>query len=165
MSNIRSENIQIFPLAKPRKENISSRLFYEQNVTNLLRQLMDTDGFIIQSCTISNNICDDDLIFNIHGYYFKIEKGTDLGDLSTGNYIIAEIHLSETEPVEIDGQDEDDYYTGLDIICVTNLSNDDLNSKRLILFEKVNDEWTSYNSSYNKFNPQSLVISGIDGKH
>ena len=164
MSKIRSEHISIFPLAKPRTNN-TSRLFYEQNVTNLLRQLMDTDGFIIQSCTISNNVCDDDLIFNIYGYYFKIKSGTDLGDLSTGNYIIAQIKLTETEPVEIDGQDNDNFYTGLDILCTNELESTDINIKRLVLFEKINNEWQVPSSSFTKFNLQSMLITGIDGKH
>lgn len=165
MSNIQSGNINIFPLAKPRTTNYS-RLFYEQHVTNMLRQLMDTDGFIIQSCSISSdNKCIGDLIFNLYGYYFKINSGTDLGDLSTGNYINAKITLTETEPIEIVGQDEDNMYTGLEIICSDDISNNNPNTKILTLFTKIGDKWEPLSSSFNKFNPQSLIVDVIDGKH
>ena len=164
MSNIKSTDISIFPLAKPRQNN-TSRLFYEQNVTNLLRQLMDTDGFIIQPCELDGNKCKGELIFNLYGYYFKINNGATLVDDLNGTYIIARITLTETEPVEIDGQDDNDLYTGLDIICTDTISNDNTNSKTLVIFEKINDSWQPYNSSFNKFNPQSLIITGIDGKH
>ena len=165
MSNIKSENISIFPLAKPRINN-TSRLFYEQNVTNLLRQLMDTDGFIIQPCELNGNVCNGDLIFNLYGYYFKIDHETTLtDDMTTGNYIIAQIKLTENEPVEIDGQDDNDVYTGLDILCTDEIESNNSNAKRLVIFEKINGEWQVPSSSFNKFNPQSLVITGIDGKH
>lgn len=170
MSNIQSQYIKIFPLAKPRKNNIASRLFYEQNVTNLLRQLMDTEGFIIQPCEIDNNTCKGDLIFNLYGYYFEIKSGTNLGDLSTGKYIIANILLSSQEPIEIEGQDEQKedtyFYTGLEINCTDDISNKNSNVKSLILFEKNDsDNWEIYKPSLNKFDVRSLLISGIDGKH
>lgn len=168
MSNIKSTDISIFPLAKPRLDN-TSRLFYEQNVTNLLRQLMDTDGFIIQDCEINNTESNKDLIFNLYGYYFKIKREAISTILSTnlnnGEYIIAKIKLTQQEPIEIDGQDDNDLYTGLEIICNDTIpQNNDSNSKTLVLFEKVNNEWKPYNNSLNKFNSQSLSISGIDGK-
>lgn len=164
MSNIESKSINIFPLAKPRTSNYS-RLFYEQHVTNMLRQLMDTDGFIIQSCSINDNKCVGDLIFNLYGYYFKINSGAYLGDLSAGNYISAKITLTESEPIEIVGQDENDVYTGLEIICTDDISNDNPNIKMLTLFTKIEDKWQPITSSFNKFNPQSLIVDIIDGKH
>lgn len=164
MSNIKSTDISIFPLAKPRQNNIS-RLFYEQNVTNLLRQLMDTDGFIIQPCELDGNKCKGELIFNLYGYYFKINDGATLVDDLNGKYIVATIKLTENEPVEIDGQDDNDLYTGLNIICRDTISNDNPNVKTLTIFEKVDNNWQPCSSSFNKFNPQSLIITGIDGKH
>lgn len=164
MSNIKSTDISIFPLAKPRQNN-TSRLFYEQNVTNLLRQLMDTDGFIIQPCELDGNKCKGELIFNLYGYYFKINNGATLVDNLNGEYIIARITLTENEPVEIEGQDDNDLYTGLEIICSDNISNNNPNTKILTLFTKIGDKWEPLSSSFNKFNPQSLIVDVIDGKH
>ncbi len=99
MSYINKDAISVFPLAKNRPSDRSARLFYENNVANIIRQLVDTEGFIIlpeagtdatQDLFVLNNdssktILDGaedllkitfsinaPLVFNLYGYYFNI---------------------------------------------------------------------------------------------
>lgn len=99
MSYINKDAISIFPLAKNRPSDRSARLFYENNVANIIRQLVDTEGFIIlpeagtdatQDLFVLNNdssktVLDGaedllkitfsinaPLVFNLYGYYFNI---------------------------------------------------------------------------------------------
>lgn len=99
MSYINKDAISVFPLAKNRPSDRSARLFYENNVANIIRQLVDTEGFIIlpeagtdatQDLFVLNNdssktILDGSeeslkitfsinapLVFNLYGYYFNI---------------------------------------------------------------------------------------------
>lgn len=171
---INSNNIDIFPLSKPRV-NKSSRLFYEENVTNLIRQIVDIDSFIIEGPEklSDSGKLDKDLIFNLFGYYFKIISGTDLSDISSqnGNYIIGEIELDKSNPdipFELKGQDDttSNTFTGINITNVESLPTiDDVNKHFLVLFKKSGNEWLINDDSYKKFNSQSFNISGIDGKH
>lgn len=99
MSYINKDAISVFPLAKNRPSDRSARLFYENNVANIIRQLVDTEGFIIlpevetdltQDLFVLNNdssktVLDGaedslkitfsisaPLVFNLYGYYFNI---------------------------------------------------------------------------------------------
>lgn len=99
MSYINTDAISVFPLAKNRPSDRSARLFYENNVANIIRQLVDTEGFIIlpeagtdatqdlfvlntdSSKTVLDGAEDllkitfsihAPLVFNLYGYYFNI---------------------------------------------------------------------------------------------
>ena len=87
MSFIASNNISIFPLSKNRPNDRSSRLFYENNIANLLRQTVDVEGFMIslpEDFTLNVSNVEDggknkitlstlnNIIFNLYGYYFNI---------------------------------------------------------------------------------------------
>lgn len=101
MSYISSSNISIFPLSKNRPNDRSSRLFYENNIANLLRQTVDVEGFIISSpdefvldATVAadgarNKITITTLnhiIFNLYGYYFDIGNPSQATILHTITY-------------------------------------------------------------------------------
>ena len=45
--HISTNNIHVFPLARNRKNDRSARLFYENNIANIVRQVVDRTGFII----------------------------------------------------------------------------------------------------------------------
>lgn len=97
---IASNNVEVFPLAKPRPDQRTSRLLYEENLTGIIRQVVDINSFIINNgntpslninyvvdannnvtSTIADVTLDSDLEFNIYGYYFKLKKGTSFKDL------------------------------------------------------------------------------------
>lgn len=103
---VASESVKGFPLGKPRSGNsndLTSRIFYESMVTNLIRQLVDVDGFLISSpgiyinpSTVNDNykITDADLEFNLGGYWFKVNKGTVIVPTSPNDH---ETPLDETK--------------------------------------------------------------------
>ena len=96
--HINTSSIHVFPLAKNRQEDRSARLFYENNIANLTRQVVDNVGFIItpksedlstgisykMSTTQPVNgdyvgydfILKSDFCFNLYGYYFMLEPET-----------------------------------------------------------------------------------------
>ena len=141
-----SGKVLAFPLGKPRTSgirDISSRIFYEQNVSNLIRQLIDFEGFIISGDQTlnSNGQITNPLLFNLGGYYFEISPGTELLSwpvldrdgypLKSGSENISPAYiyaLIQIEPLsvavgpdvtatikEISGQDADGVYKGLEI--------------------------------------------------
>ena len=144
-----SSRIKAFPLGRPRSqgsEDITSRIFYEQTVSNLIKQLINTKGFIIKcpkTITTSGNLSSE-LEFNLGGYWFNISSGTNIFPLennvlvyekvdikedepgtsiTSANpcYIYACIKLTSTVPYEISGQDElyksQNVYRGLRFIA------------------------------------------------
>lgn len=136
---VASASVRAFPLGRPRSNSssdITSRIFYEQTVTNLVKQLIDVDGFLITGPSInsSNGQINGDLEFNLGGYWFKINSGTSIfplnnsgqliyeqpGTVGTGTalvnktcYIYACIDLTNDVPIEIEGQDVNSNYEGL----------------------------------------------------
>ena len=124
---IQSQQIKIFPLAKARESQRSSRIFYEETTSSLIRNFIDSFGFIIKNKdgeipTIEKNDngnwqLKNDLMFNIYGYYVTIKNGTTLNDVVKDNYIYASIKLSggENIPYEINGQDVNGVYEGLEL--------------------------------------------------
>ena len=131
--NITSSSISVFPLAKNRTSDRSARLFYENNVANLIRQLIDVEGFIISKdelkLSMSSSVVSDHfvelclavinpLVFNLHGYYFNVR----------GNSIVYKydkINASETTL-------EDSLYAMLRIDNITN---------EIIGFDNASDEY------------------------
>ena len=84
---ISTNSISVFPLAKNRPNDRSARLFYENNVANLIRQVVDVEGFLISkenpvlsvsatagsdNFTEINISIDRPLVFNLYGYYFSV---------------------------------------------------------------------------------------------
>lgn len=181
---IQSQQIKIFPLAKARESQRSSRIFYEETTSSLIRNFIDNFGFIIKNKSGDTPIIkqDDedttkpwklynDLMFNIYGYYVTIKNGTILNDIVKDNYIYASIKLSggENIPYEIEGQDDGGLYKGLELKSSTEVvdSYDSTNNTiNLILFVKDTNEGTYkiYEDSYQKIDI-STHVTGIDGKN
>lgn len=139
MINLNSNNIHVFPLSKPRLNDYGkSRLLYEHNIANIVRQLTDVDGFLIncpdefkveKSLTGTWSVKDqfnndvEEISFNLGGYYVVVDnvglKQIFSNTYSKGTSIYA--HLNTTEVVdgsfiyEINGQDDDSnrVYTGI----------------------------------------------------
>lgn len=165
---ISSDKIKVFPFAKYRGNNydLGSRLFYENNISRLIYQLIDTDGFII-SGNVNNNgvVIDSTFDFNLKGYYFSISAGTSLvpADIGNADAIYAQISLTDTTPAELQGQDNDDNnFEPLQIVTQPSISENTFNLK---LLDKTDNRWQIAKESYVKFNPTSLNITKIDGKH
>lgn len=169
MYYVKSDAVKAFPLAKPRlgtSKDITSRIFYEQNVSNMIRQIIDVDGFIISGSVTTAGVVQDSLCFDIYGYYFELSNGTKLVESGTSaTKVFALIKVSNTEPVEIEGQDESGEYRGL---CFS----DKLESgyKGFQLLEKQDGSgpdsgWRLVIPSYRKFDIDSLGIDWIDAKH
>lgn len=177
--NLLSQYVKIFPFAKYRSsttQDITSRLFYEQNVSNLIRQIIDTQGFIISGGVTFQGITNSDasFCFNLYGYYFEISPNVNLipPEGQNSNYIIASIKMQERQPnlqnilppLEIEGQDNSEgVFEPLVIEAVNILPSEGI---YLVLLEKdSSDNWHVYEDSYSKFDVMSLNITGIDGKH
>jgi hypothetical protein len=163
---INSDAINIFPLAKPRLNNRDNRLFYEENVTNLIRQVVDNKSFIISAPEQTGTKLTEDLLFNIFGYFVKIDKGTEILDInSVKKYLYAKIILSTEAPFEIAQQDDNNKYQGLSIESYDNLQSDTDSYKYLLLYVKQADgKLHLATESLKKFDISSFSISGLDGK-
>lgn len=173
---IDSENIRLFPFAKyrPHVMDLGSRLFYENNISRLITQLIDTEGFIISGSirfdkTTNDVLVDTLLCFNIHGYYFEIDPGVSILPSNDATEIYAYIKLTEQvqdsesneiSPPELEGQDEILKFTGLTID--TTIPEGAIGIK---IATKDGDQWKIPESSFYKFSSESLNISKIDGKH
>lgn len=192
---LQSKQVKAFPLGRPRStssNDITSRIFYEQNVSNIIRQLIDVPGFIISASGInmpSGTVSGSNLVIDIGGYYFDISNGSTIvpfnsdGAVVDGTTILKNstvylyfcIDTTSEEPHEIIGQDStDNTYQGL-VIEVSTLSPDKFNKHTYNLpvyfgntdnngIPKANT-WKIYVNSMMKFNSESLNITGIDGKH
>ncbi len=176
-----SEQVKAFPLAAPRSNSsndITSRLFYEQNVTNLIRQLVDVEGFIISgNVDPSTGFVKDKLCFNIYGYYFELSDKAEItaieGDSTNSVYVGIKLISDDSGPVyplEISGQDENGSYTGLEFSWTE--FGDEYKSFQLL--EKVSDssssgsgeKWQLCPKSYNMFDAtKRFSIDWIDAKH
>ena len=170
---INSDRIKLFPISKPRSNDPTSRLFYEDNIANMLRQIVGKNGFIINApkeLTLRNGYYvndKEDLEFNIYGYYVNIKAGTNLIEANgIKDYIYAQIIIDNSSIPEIKGQDNAGNYEGLEIISRDIKIEDDKtnvkdNSKKTL---------TIYLLLYKKNNGSFIIegttgfITGIDGK-
>ena len=194
MGTIASNNIQIFPLAKPRATNLSNRLFYENNVAAIIRQITSNKSFIVDATipteratavksTDSNIITiqgynDSNsyaLEFNIYGYRIQIQNGTVISvDNINSKYLIGKLKITNPDDAnltEIDGQDVSGSFNGFEIISSDSELIDTATEKYLILFEKDtsnNSKYNMYEKSLQLFTSKSIDITGmitvIDGK-
>lgn len=99
MINIASTQVKVFPVSTNRDSNSASRLFYEHNIANILRQVSDAkNGFIISgpSTFINDQSLTDNLELCIYGYYVKILAGTKIviENASTNINIVAGLKLT-----------------------------------------------------------------------
>lgn len=171
MSYINSEHISIFPFSKIRNNKDKDRLFYENNIAGIIRQLIDTEGFIItapEKIQLESSL-DSKLEFNLHGYNIIIDEGAYIFESvpQDVNHIYAEIILDTSGVTpEISGQDVDNYFEGLEIIATKNkLPSSENNKYRLELFELIDNIWVVCQKSKLKFNSNVINITGIDGRH
>ena len=190
-----SSNVSAFPLAKPRysydNNNLQrdiprDRLLTEGNISNIIRQLLDTQGFMISCCDSvvegSNTGTGTgegsttqkllDVEFNLYGYNFRLHNWQIPNFLGTGSSFTIYAKLNDIVNDEINGQDTTDgVYTGL-IMC-DRLEEGDIGFALLtiegctVTADKVITDFTYSvpNESYIKFNGSSLKIGGIDGKY
>lgn len=192
---LQSKQVKAFPLGRPRStssNDITSRIFYEQNVSNIIRQLIDVPGFIIKESSIdftSDGILSSNLVLDIGGYYFDISKGSAVIPFNSDGAVVdgttplknATVYLyfcvdtTSTEPYEVIGQDStDNTYQGLVIEASTiSPSTYSKHTYNVPVFYGTTDNnglpnkdtWKIYVNSYTKFESRSLNITGIDGKH
>lgn len=170
--NLNSQSIKVFPLAKPRSvasKDITSRIFYEQNVSNLVRQLLDVEGFVVSGNVDTNGEVVENLAIDLMGYYFEIESGTILTDniSDDANELYAAIKFKsndndsdENYPIEIDGQDTNGVYMG--ITFFEDVPTQDWH--KLKLLEKDSTGWKLVDGSNAKFSAKSIKIDWIDGQ-
>lgn len=158
-----SDKIKVFPFAKTRADDdISSRLFYEENISRLVRQVVDTEGFVVSGGITSTGITSQEgLAINIHGYYFYIEKETSIVPDESSTTCYASIKLTSGGSVsELIGQDNDK--GKFDALNFTNIPPEDTNVFYVKLAEKTTTGWVINNELKRKFN---FGYSAIDGKH
>lgn len=171
MYYLKSENVKAFPLAKPRlgsSVDITSRIFYEQNVSNIIRQIIEVAGFIISGKVDTRGIVTEKLCINIYGYYFEIAVGTSLVNNEVSNKVFAQIKIYTPQveesgvqaPSEIDGQDESGEYTGLKFS-----GNLEPGCIGFQLLQKSGSNWGFVEDSFRKFKVEKLDIDWIDGLH
>lgn len=131
--NIKTNDISIFPLAKNRPNDRSARLFYENNVANLIRQVVDVEGFLISKDAVELSALAQPgsgsfqelyistvkpLVFNLYGYYFSIAPNANI-------YVDKQL-TAETDVVEAP------LYAVLNIDDITN---------EIVGFDNVNSEY------------------------
>ena len=183
MSYVPSSQIKVFPLAKNRADDTGSRLLYESNIANIIRQLITNDGFVIKPKyeppdeqytempykLDSNTIkITGDVIFNLGGYYFEILGsssevivGSVSASVDAGKNVYAGIKIQDNE---IRGQDVDTNYEGLALYIAESKDSDNYDySLGLCMYD--GSKLIKISDSYQKFSLTDLNITGIDGKH
>lgn len=182
MQYIKSNNIDIFPLAKNRPNNRSNNLFYERNISNIVNQILDVPGFVITHDTSNIQVSDKTVQltagtfeFSLGGRYFYISVPSDDGtvptdlckDVEAGKGVWAYIEFDQNG--EIQGQDQDNIYSGLHITTKqAEIPNDSVKLKLFDIIQEGNSALKAVipSSSYKKFDTNSIAptIKFIDGK-
>lgn len=115
MANIISENIKVFPVSTNRLSDTTSRLLYEHNIANIIRQLSDAkNGFIIAGPDVfsTEQSLGTDLELCIYGYYIKILSTATITLENSHNYVLAKLDLTAIKVndndiiYQLDGQDD-----------------------------------------------------------
>ena len=167
---LNSTNIKVFPLAKNRDTDPGARHMYESNIANIIRQLIDNEGYIIKATELTlENGCFNltGLEFNLHGYYVCINASGDSTPLiaftadSEATALYASLSILNGE---ISGQDETDLYRGIEFTF-----NKPSNVTAFIKLFNVQEDTGVYKlvpvkESFQKFDAKSLNITKIDGK-
>lgn len=147
------EIIKIFPWS--RSSDIDDKLFYEQNVSNLIRQVVD-NNFVISGNIQSYKISDEEpLRVNIYGYYIEINKSYEIPHGSKSNvYIKINLSTDSELPELIQGSEGPISFVG---------SID--NTRPHLYLHICNEEGNIPDSSRIKFKKESLDLLEIDGQH
>ena len=162
-----SSNVKVFPFARFREQanDIASRLFYEENISRLVRQVVDTEGFVVSGGITSTGVTSQEgLAINIHGYYFYIEKETSIVPTDTDNptTCYVSIQLTSEGPVsELFGQDDEGEFKALNFTANIPSATEGTNVFYVKLAEKTTTGWVINNELKRKFN---FGYSAIDGK-
>lgn len=170
MSYLKSEEINVFPLAKGRTTTQADNMLYEKNVTSLVTQVADTQGYVItkditnhfsvsgSTITLNSN---ETFEFSLGGHKISITAPSDGSINLGGTEVWASILLNDDG--EIQGQDNDTLYEGVNF---TNTQPSESNSISLKLLTITEDNTVKVpEESYQKFNVNSINsgIKFIDG--
>ena len=191
MANITSEQIKIFPVSTNRDSDPASRLFYEHNIANIIRQISDYKyGFIINGPSKFNGTLEADLELCIYGYYLKILNHTVIFSDLTDTYVVAKLDLQKIslensdfiyqllgqDDLENTNIDDSNSFKPLNINCISNsrfselMSNDFIEendegiSVYLPLYKRSGDTYEICTDSLRKLNSSSVNIVRINGK-
>lgn len=136
---MKSNKVFVFPCVnRSEKYDLKSKLLSEENITNIVKSLVDNKSFVI-----NNDI--NNLEFVIDGYYFKLSE-------KPGDTVYATIHKEEDNFLSGDtDDDENSYFEGL---VISNEPSD--GCLPLLIDGSVPD------TSKIKFNSSSLNIMDID---
>ena len=188
-----TDDTTVFPLAKNRPiSNRSSRIMYESNIANLIRQVIDVDGFLISTPETPFGVATSDtnselskltlnksIEFNLYGYYFRINaSGLTIDNLDLGSYNLYAAIKIDSDTDEISNQDANDKYEGLRFYALKVGSTDKIADDETAILHIGNfgiskDEtnalslnWSYAEDSYLKFNVDSFGknVKFIDGK-
>ena len=186
MSYIQSSQINIFPCSKARFHDRQSNLFYEQNISNIVRQVTDVDSYIISGEINSNCTVIEKLKLSLYGYYIEIEEDTQLVESNNNSddelYVVISLTNTAKEGIEIPipqelyGQDKDLENTGTQVFEPIQLLNKNAMEKlsnsetviyhKLLLARCVNNIWSLVPESYVKLRAESIInLTEIDGLH
>lgn len=170
-----TENIQVFPSTRRSNKQVSARLMSENTISNLIYQLLDTEGFVITDK--KDSYMDNEIFeFNIHGYYFRVDSAKYIIEAinnisSTASNIYAHIQIEQTKGSDYkelkgqdvdatsDGSSEQTLYKGIHFTTTETApgkNSDTINWYSLHLFEKINGIWKVPIESRIKFNQRSL---------
>lgn len=172
---ISSDKIRVFPFSKYRDTaDLGSRLFYENNISRIIYQLIDTKGFVISGEVDSQGTVTTMLALNLHGYYFEIDIGESLIPNDAKDKVYAYLQISKQKidqtsgsikPSELQGQDANDNFEPFILSATLPQSTDDYDIFGIELLTKSNNSWKFSDSVKTKFDTKSLNITKIDGKH
>lgn len=174
MANLASTKIKVFPSAKRVGYQKDSRLITEASLVNIINQLIDVKSFVI---TPEDDLsADNPFEFNIGGYYFKVDKLSDLTNLFAGSQydtmqdIYATITISTDQHgyTELMGQDDDQggtldppIYMGVTFSNTASSSSGDI-SLKVLHRESVSDSWVTPETSRFKYDSTAVELQ-IDG--
>lgn len=160
---IESNNIDIFPCSINRTTDRKSKLFYEENISNLVRQVTDYHSFIISGGVDINGNVTATLCLTLFGYYIEIKPGTNLtSNISDTTNLFIKLNLTEksdTQPQELHGQDNGTTFEAVELTTTES-------EYSLSLLIKDDTGWKLDSNSYVKFKQGSIFgLDEIDGDH
>lgn len=171
--------VNIFPCSKDIGIR-NSKLFYEQNITNMVRHITDNPSFVISGDIDTNGVVTEDgnLKLNLYGYFIELRSGTSLATFTDGEELYIGVKLTNEAnlPHELDGQIQDSenesIYTAIEL---SSSIGEDKNVHYLHLLTKDGEHWRIPVESRSKFNIESLyqpidekttlIMDDIDGIH
>lgn len=176
MAYLDSTNIKVFPaVRRSGTADPFSRLMSESTITSIINRLVDYEGFVITRSSEDNkSITSGVFEFNVFGYYVKIaDVASLLSNFSSANnndviYAYVEIDTFNTAPgqtynlsyEQLVGQDDNNLYKGV-TFQIGEPSSDDIHY--LPILKKEGAIWVVPETSYLKFNKDTLALYDIDG--